>query len=180
MISIFKVYSAFIILLLSTVLYSQKVSRFQINGELFKISGKWEAKGQLKESGQFQLINKKEKMSLLISVRKPEKFEFYNQELNERELLEKFYKWDYDYWGSSNGILSEVNEIKRNEQGKYIIWKLIIKNSPHNDNKDKTSYSLHAVRNNNLISMNLAEGFDKEEKLNESEFVELLEKTYSN
>lgn len=173
-----KTLTSLIFILLSTFSFAQKVSPFQINGELFEIPGKWEFETQLKESGQFHLSNKKEKLSLLISVRKPEKFEFFQAGLSEIELLNKFYKWEYDYWSSSNGIQTEISETKRNDEKKYIIWKLTLKNMLQNNNKDQTSYLLYAVKNNNLISINLTNNTDKKKLFTESESIELLEKVY--
>ncbi|MBO9692142.1 hypothetical protein [Chryseobacterium sp.] len=173
-----KLFSILILSLASTFSFAQKKTPFQINGELFEVPGKWEYKDQLKQSGQFRLSNKDEKISLLISVRKPEKFEFYKEGLTEKELLNAFYKWEYDYWASSTGVKAEVSEVKRNEEKNYIIWKIIIKNMPQNDNKDRTSYLLYAVRNNNLISFNLTNNTDKKTPLTEAESVELLEQSY--
>jgi len=174
----FNLFSILILLLVSTFSFAQKKTPFQINGELFEVPGKWEYRNQLKQSGQFHLTNKTEKISLSISVRKPEKFEFYKEGLTEKELLNAFYKWEYDYWASSNGVKAEVSEVKRNEEKNYIIWKIIIKNAPQNDHKDQTSYLLYAVRNNNLISLNLTNNTDKKEPLTETESVELLEQIY--
>ena len=167
-----------ILILISSFAFAQKKSSFQINGELFEISGKWEYRTQLKESGQFHLTNKSEKLSLLISVRKPENFEFYQEGLTEKELLDKFYKWDYDYWASSNGVKTEVSEIKRDEENNYIIWKLTLKDMPQNNNKDHTSYLLYAIRNNKLIAINLTNDTDKKKPLTETESIDLLEKIY--
>ncbi len=83
-----KLFSIFILFLASTFSFAQKKTPFQINGELFEVPGKWEYKNQLKQSGQFHLINKDEKISLLISVRKPEKFEFYKEGLTEKRITE--------------------------------------------------------------------------------------------
>lgn len=173
-----KLFSIFVLFLISSSSFAQKKTPFQINGELFEVPGKWEYKDRLKQSGQFRLSNKDEKISLLISVRKPEKFEFYKEGLTEKELLNAYYKWEYDYWTSSAGVKTEVSEVKRNEEKNYIIWKIIIKNMPQNDNKDRTSYLLYAVRNNNLISFNLTNNTDKKTPLTEAESVELLEQSY--
>lgn len=172
-----KLFSILILFLISFSSFAQKKTPFQINGELFEVPGKWEYKNQLKNSGQFHLTNKNEKINLLISVRKPEKFEFYKEGLSEEELLEKFYKWEYDYWATSNGIKAEVAEIKRDKEKNYIVWKIILKNS-QDSNKDKTSYLLYAVRNNNLISLNLTNNTDKRPPLTETEAIALLEQTF--
>nr|WP_315026335.1 hypothetical protein [uncultured Chryseobacterium sp.] len=173
-----KLLSIFLLFLISTSSFAQKKTPFQINGELFEVPGKWEYKDQLKQSGQFRLSNKNEKINLLISVRKPEKFEFYKEGLTEKELLNAFYKWEYDYWSSPNGVKADVSEVKRNEEKNYIIWKIIIKGMPQNDHKDQTLYLLYAVRNNNLISLNLTNNTDKKNPLTETESIELLEQTY--
>lgn len=173
-----KYFSILALFLISTFSFAQKKTPFQINGELFEFPGKWEYKDQLKQSGQFRLSNKEEKINLLVSVRKPEKFEFYKAGLTEKELLNAFYKWEYDYWASSTGVKAEVSEVKRNEDKNYIIWKIIVRNMPQNDHKDQTSYLLYAVRNNNLISFNLTNNTDKKIPLTEAESVELLEKIY--
>ena len=173
-----KYFSILALFLISTFSFAQKKTPFQINGELFEFPGKWEYKDQLKQSGQFRLSNKEEKINLLVSVRKPEKFEFYKAGLTEKELLNVFYKWEYDYWASPTGVKAEVSEVKRSEDKNYIIWKIIVRNMPQNDHKDQTSYLLYAVRNNNLISFNLTNNTDKKIPLTEAESVELLEKIY--
>ena len=173
----FKIFSV-LIFLISVFSFAQKVSPFQINGELFEIPGKWEFKAQLKESGQFHLSNKKEKLSLLISVRNPEKFEFYQEGLSENDLLNKFYNWESDYWKSSNGIETEVSEIKRNDEKKYIIWKLNLKNMPQNNNQDQITYLLYGLQNNKLIAINLTNNTDRKILLTESESIIFLEKIY--
>lgn len=169
----FKLFSIIILSLISFSSFAQKKTPFQINGELFEIPGKWEYRNHLKNSGQFHLTDKNEKINLLISVRKPEKFEFYKEGLSEEELLNQFYTWESDYWKSPNGVKAEISEIKQNKEKKYIIWKIIL-----NDNKDQTSYLLYAVRNNNLISLSLNNNTDKKEPLAEAECTELLEKIY--
>ncbi|MGE8554784.1 MAG: hypothetical protein ACN6OB_12760 [Chryseobacterium jejuense] len=174
----FNLFSIFILFLVSSSSFAQKKTPFQINGELFEVPGKWEYKNQLKQSGQFHLSNKDEKINLLISVRKPEKFEFYKEGLTEKELLNAFYKWEYDYWISPNEVKTEVSEIKRNEENNYIIWKIIFKNRSEYDNKDLISYLLYAVRNNNLISLTLTNNTDKKNPLTETESIERLEQTY--
>lgn len=72
----FKLFSILLFLLVSIPSFAQKKTPFQINGELFEVPGKWEYRTQLKESGQFHLTNKSEKISMRISVRKPENSNF--------------------------------------------------------------------------------------------------------
>ncbi|MDN3691310.1 hypothetical protein QWZ06_03055 [Chryseobacterium tructae] len=174
----FKLCSILLLFLISASSFAQKKTPFQINGELFEFPGKWEYKDQLKHSGQFYLSNKAEKIILSVSVRKPEKFEFYKEGLTEKELLNAFYKWEYDYWASSNGVKADVSEVKRNEEKNYIIWKITLKDKPQNDHKNLTSYLLYAVRNNKLISFNLTNNIEKKNPLTETESIELLEQIY--
>ena len=79
---------------------------------------------------------------MLISVRKSEYFEFYEKDLTEKQLLDKFYKWEYNHWADSTGLKREVSEIKVNQEKNYIVWKLIIKDFFYeNENyKSLTSY----------------------------------------
>ncbi|MFD0836431.1 hypothetical protein ACFQ0I_11675 [Mariniflexile aquimaris] len=112
----------------------------------------------------------------MISVRKSEYFEFYQEDLSEQELLDKFYKWEYAYWSTPNVRKTEVSETKRNDEKKYIIWKINIKNMLENDNNDKISYLLYTVKNNKLISLNLSNNRDRKNQLTEIESIELLEK----
>jgi hypothetical protein len=66
----FKLFSIIILSLISFSSFAQKKTPFQINGELFEIPGKWEYRNHLKNSGQFHLTNKNEKINLLISSKK--------------------------------------------------------------------------------------------------------------
>ncbi len=167
----------FVFLFNTLSLFSQKKEFYHINDELFELKGKWEIKGQIKSSGQYHLTNKKENLSLLISVRKSEYFEFYEKDLTEKQLLDKFYKWEYDHWADSTGLKREVSEIKVNQEKNYIVWKLIIKNFfyENENNKSLTSYFLYHVRNKNLISISLS---SRKEEFSENDAVEYLEKIY--
>ena len=167
-----------LLILISTISHAQKASLFVINEESFEIPGNWKFIGHIEESGQFHLTNKKEKLNLMISVRKSEYFEFYQENLSEKELLDKFYKWEYDYWSSPNARKTEVSETKRNEEKNYIIWKINIKNMPENDNNDKISYLLYTVKNNKLISLNLSNNRGRKNQLTEIESIEHLEKIH--
>lgn len=176
----FKLGLTLIMVLYSALTFAQKTTNFLINEELFELPGKWTTIGLLKNSGQYHIANKKEEISLLISVRKPEKFEFYTEGLSEYDLLNRYYRWEYDYWNSPSGLKSEVSEIIRSEEKKYIIWKIVLKNSPENNNNDKLSFLLYAVRNNKLLSVSLSAGIARKNELTESEATEYLKKIYIN
>lgn len=139
------------LLIILTILFfsigkSQKITPIQVNGEYFELPGKWEYQNQIKESGQFQLTNKKEKLNLLLSVRKTELFDFYDENLNEAELLHLFYKWDYDHWNSEEGIDANASEIKNQLAQNYMIWKISINELSLIDNESHTSYLLYAIK----------------------------------
>lgn len=165
----------FFTLFISVSSFTQNKSFYLINDELFKLKGDWEIEGQLESSGQYVLRNKKERLNLLISVRKPEYFKFYEKDLTEKQLLDRFYKWEYDHWADSTGLKSEVSEIKANTYKNYIVWKLTVKDIPDTDNESLTSYILYAVRNNRLISISIS---SRKEEFTESYAVKYLEKLY--
>ena len=168
-------FSLLLCLFISVATFAQKKSKYQINGELFELPGKWEFRNQIKESGQFHLVNKKDSSSLLISVRKPENFEFYRDGISDKELLNKFYQWESDYWSSSDGLQAEVSEILRDQREKYIIWKILIKNIESN-NKDKISYLLYTVHHNKLIGITFSANSDRKISLTNEEAVAFLKK----
>ncbi|MGG7035461.1 MAG: hypothetical protein ACI7YS_09750 [Flavobacterium sp.] len=148
-----KIKSIFLLLaiLFSSLSFSQSKTPFLINDELFELPGKWEVKNFLKNSAQYHLYNKKKKLNVLISVRKPSIFEFYKDTLSQKQFLEKFYKWETDYWASENGLKAEVKDIKHNESDDFIIWRLTVKNVEANNGEDIISNILYFMRNKKLI-----------------------------
>ena len=106
-------------------LYSQKGERFAINGILVNFPQEVEYKSTLKNSGQFHFVDKDE-TNILVSVRDSKNMEFYNENFNEIEMLEAFYKWDFDYW-KDNSMNAKVSEIEKNLEKKYILWKIELK-----------------------------------------------------
>jgi len=162
-------------ILFSGCAYSQSATPVQINGELFELPGKWKFVTQLEESGQYHFSNKKKDLGIMISVRNASNFDFFDKSLSDQELVEKFYKWDADYWSEGYGVKAEISEIKRNPNPYYIIWKLIAKNAL-DDNTDVTNYFLYSYRNNNLISISLLDNNKK--NMAEKEIIEFLEKIY--
>ena len=157
----------------SNLSFSQ--SKFLINGEPFELPGKWETKGLIKESGQYHLYNKKRKLNLLISVRKAQNFEFHNDSLSPRQLLEKWYKWEFDHWSGQD---VEITRINADETKNYILWRLNLKKL-EGYNKAIVSTILYFVKNEKLIGINLNDGSDKNH-MSENEMIKFLEDLYKN
>lgn len=164
------------LLLIFAFSFSFSQSMFLINDEPFLLQGKWEYRSQLKESGQYHLENEKKKLDVLISVRKREIFDFYDESLSERELVDKFYKWEKDYWQQENGLNAEVFEIKKDTENNFIIWQLVIDDKSVSSKRD-SNYFLFSYRNKKLISISLNQKNDKK-LMTENEVIKFLEEIY--
>ena len=164
------------LLIINSFLYSNlsfSQSKFLINGEPFELSGKWETKGLNKKSGQYHLYNKKKKLNLLISVRKAKNFEFFNDSLSSRQLLEKWYKWEFDHWSGED---VEIKRIKLDESINYILWSLNLKKL-EGYSKGIFSTILYFVKNENLIGITLNDGSEKNH-MTEDEIIKFMEDLY--
>ncbi|RXR17684.1 hypothetical protein EQG63_09340 [Flavobacterium amnicola] len=160
----------FTLLIIPNSLFSQTKTPFLINDELFELPGKWEMLGKVEKSGQYGFNNKKNKLTLLISVRKTEKFEFYSKDLSELDFLNKFYTWESEHWLKDDKKI-EVEKIELNETEKYIIWRLKI------IDQNIESFILSGVRNSRLIGISLSDNNKKEPK-SRSEKTEFLKDLY--
>ena len=169
----FKDFYAGLLFLLTYSTFGQSISPFQINDILFELPGKWEVQGQLKSSGQYHLFSKKQKLSLLISVRKQENFEFYNDSLDNKQTLESFYQWESEYWSAQNGRKAEVEKIFHHLEDNYIIWKLTVKNLEENNSEDVSSILLYTVKDKKLISIGISDN-NKKNPRTQDELIKLL------
>ena len=160
----------FFILIFSNLSFGQKKTPYLINNELFELPGKWEHIGKIENSAQWGFASKKSKFTLLINVRKPENFEFYNKELSEFDFLNKFYIWETEFWGKDDNNI-EIEKIEINEQEKYIIWRLKI------IDKNIESFIFSGIRNNKLIGLSLSDNNKKEPKTT-NEKIEFLKNLY--
>ena len=160
----------FTIFIFSNLSFGQSISPFLINNELFELPGKWKHIGKIENSAQWGFDNKKLKLTLLINVRKPENFEFYNKELSEFDFLNKFYIWETEFWGKDDQNI-EIEKFEINEQEKYIIWRLKIVE------KNIDSYIFSGIRNNKLIGISLSDNNKKEPK-SRNEKIEFLKNIY--
>lgn len=160
----------FTIFLFSNLSFGQSKSPFLINNELFELPGKWKHIGKIENSAQWAFANKKSHLTLLINVRKPENFEFYNKDLSEFEFLTKFYLWETEFWGKDDKNV-EIEKIETNEQEKYIIWRLKI------IDKNIESFIFSGIRNNKLIGLSLSEN-NKEKPKTRTEKIEFLKNIY--
>lgn len=160
----------FSIFIISNLSFGQSISPFLINKELFELPGKWEYIGKIENSAQWSFANEKLKLQLLINVRKPENFEFFNKDLSEFEFLNKFYLWETEFWGKDDQNV-EIEKIETNEQEKYIIWRLKILD------KNIESFIFSGVRNDKLIGISLSDNNKKKPK-SRTEKIELLKEIY--
>jgi hypothetical protein len=146
-------------------LYSQKGERFAINGILVNFPQEVEYKSTLKNSGQFHFVDKDE-TNILVSVRDSKNMEFYNENFNEIEMLEAFYKWDFDYW-KDNSMNAKVSEIEKNLEKKYILWKIEL--------KEGNSIFLFGIKDFKVISISTNNNHLKDEQQ-----IQLLKGIYQN
>ena len=160
----------FAIFIFSNLSFGQSKSPFLINNELFELPGKWKHIGKIENSAQWGFSNDKLKLTLLINVRKPENFEFYNIEQSEFEFLNNFYVWETEFWGKDDQNV-EIEKIETNEQEKFIIWRLKIVD------KNTESFIFSGIRNNKLIGISMSDNNKKEPK-SRTEKIEFLKKIY--
>ena len=167
-------YIVFAFIINSTGCFGQEKQIFLINEVLFEIPGEWEARGQLVESGQHHLHNKKSQINLMISARDRKKFDF-DKKIKGYELVETFYNWEKDYWTSDNGRKANVEILKKDSTEKYIIWQLnteVITND--NEIKSISSIFLYTIKKDKLISINYFEDNSKQVKLSTQEIMDYL------
>ena len=161
----------YILLFLTTIslnVYSQKVSIVKIDSIEFKLPGEnCDFVGKNPDAGQFSFQDKKNKIAISLSARDKTKFEFYNADLSDLELVYAFYKWDADYWKSSKEY--EVSEIKKDDAKKYIIWKV--------KSNEIENYFLSGIKSNYLIALSIPQ---LKQKLEQEKQIELLENTFLN
>lgn len=160
----------FAIFIISNLSFGQSKSPFLINNELFELPGKWKHFGKIENSAQWAFANEKLKLQLLINVRKPENFEFYNKDLSEFEFLNKFYLWETEFWGKDDQNV-EIEKIETNELEKYIIWRLKIVD------KNIESFIFSGIRNDKLIGISLSDNNKKKPK-SRTEKIEFLKEIY--
>ena len=159
----------YLILFFTTIclnVYSQNVSVVKIDSIEFKLPGEsWELVNKNPNAGQFFFQDKKNKISISLSARDKTKFEFYNANLTDLELVHAFYKWDADYWKSNKEY--EVSEIKKDDANKYIIWKI--------KSTKVENLFLSGIKNNYLIGLSIPQ---QKQKLDQDKQIELLENTF--
>ena len=73
-------------------------------------------------SGAF-LFHDKQNSNIQVSVRPSQNMEFYKEGLSKTELLEAFYKWDFDFW-KGNTINAKVTEISKKLSEGYVLWSI--------------------------------------------------------
>ncbi|ROI04720.1 hypothetical protein EGI16_08640 [Chryseobacterium sp. G0240] len=146
-----------LILIISQFIFAQSGYRFSINEVLIKFPKEVELRDLNKVSGQYFFVSK-DKSNIQVSVRNASKMEFYNSVFTKTELLDAFYKWDFDYW-KTNSVGAEVKEISKNLEKDQIIWEVTLK-------EGKTIF-LFGILEDKLISISINNAdLSDEEKIN--------------
>lgn len=159
-----KKFILFILLFCLHFLLAQKGDKFSINGLVVNFPQKVEYKSTIKNSGQFHFVDE-EKTNILVSIRDSNKMEFYNEKFDEAEMLDAFYKWDFDYW-KSNSVNAKVSEIEKNPEKKYILWKVQL--------EGYASIFLFGIIDNKVISIST-----NNDKISDEDQIKFLQEIYN-
>ena len=76
--------------------------------------------------------------------------EFYKEGLSQNELLEAFYKWDFDFW-KSNTINAKVTEISKKLSEGYVLWSIELDYESQKINQ----IILSGVKENNVVFISI-------------------------
>lgn len=156
---------------ISVLGFSQKNTFAVLNDFMIELPGKW-IHTKDNSGSQFGFENKKLGGFFTVSIREAKKIEFYKSEFSnysEFELLNEFFKWDFDYW--KENPRNEVYELNKNEGNKTIIWKAM----PQQVVKSSFNYRLDGIQNGYIISISYIN-----EKMDEQQKIDLLKNIYSN
>lgn len=137
------------LLFVSQIVFAQKGDKFLINEYLITFPKKVKLVSVDKNSGAFAFTDKKNSI-FQVSVRSGDKMEFYNSDFNQTELLEAFYRWEFDHW-KANSIGAEVTEIRKEIEQSFILWKIKLKYKE----KDVETIFLYGVKENKVISISI-------------------------
>ena len=100
-------------------------------------------------SGAF-LFHDKQNSNIQVSVRPSQNMEFYKEGLSQTELLEAFYKWDFDFW-KSNTINAKVTEISKKLSEGYVLWSIELDYESQKINQ----IILSGVKENNVVFISI-------------------------
>ena len=160
----------FLFFIYSNVSFGQSRSVNIINEEMFILPKKWKLTGKLEKYGQFIFKNEKQKLAILINVRDPKNFELYDKEDSEVEFLNKFYKWEIDFF-VENYPSVKYEKIETNENEKFIIWKIKV----FEDDIENTIIT--GIRNGKLIGVSMFD-YNEEKPKTLIEKIEFIKKIY--
>jgi hypothetical protein len=140
-----------------------------INGVRFELLGSWEHINSNEESGQYGFLERESNINIAISVRKPEKMEFYKSELKGFDLIQAFYKWDSEYWAKDTNY--KVSKMSEDRLNYFIVWSIKI---PQGEN-----IFLFGLKSDKIINISLNRSSGKK-KMNDAEAINFLKNIYLN
>ncbi len=156
-----------IIVLLSLIFaqfaFSQKADKFVINDYLVTFPKVVEVKNLNKVSGQYHFVDNK-KSNIQVSIRNASIMEFYNPNFDKTQLLEAYYKWDFDYW-KENSIGAEIKEISKKIDENYILWEIV--------HKEFSTVFLFGFIDEKIVSISI-----NNEKISQSDKIKYLVNLY--
>ncbi|REC46406.1 hypothetical protein [Chryseobacterium pennipullorum] len=147
----------------SQFIFAQSGNRFAINDVLIKFPKEVELRDLNKVAGQYFFVDKA-KSNIQVSVKNADKMEFYNAAFTKTELLDAFYRWDFDYW-KTNSIGGEVKEISKDLDKNQILWEVTLK-------EGKTIF-LFGILEDKLISISIHNA-----RLSDEEQINFVTKVY--
>jgi len=140
----------FLLLFLNSFAWAQEGNKFSINNDYlvqFPESVKYIRTDE--NSGAF-LFHDKQNSNIQVSVRPSQNMEFYKEGLSQTELLEAFYKWDFDFW-KSNTINAKVTEISKKLSEGYVLWSIELDYESQKINQ----IILSGVKENNVVFISI-------------------------
>lgn len=148
--------------------FSQQNTTVLLNNFSIELPGKWKRTKDFRGS-QFGFENKDLGGMLSFSIREAKKIDFFKPEFNnltDFQILEKYYRWEFDYWNEDPK--NKVSEVLKNENDKLFIWKILPQSKESSFN-----YKLDGIQKGFIISLIYVN-----EKLDETKKVDLLKEIY--
>ena len=140
----------FLLLFFNSFVWAQEGNKFLINNDYlvqFPESVKYIRTDE--NSGAF-LFHDKQNSNIQVSVRPSQNMEFYKEGLSQTELLEAFYKWDFDFW-KGNTINAKVTEISKKLSEGYVLWSIELDYESQKINQ----IILSGVKENNVVFISI-------------------------
>lgn len=139
----------------SQFIFGQNNKFFVINDFLITFPKPVELKNLNKESGQYLFKDGKNGI-IQVSVKNASKMEFYKPDLNKTQILEAYYKWEFDYW-KSNSVEADIKEISKNLAEDYILWEVTL--------KERNTIFLFGAIEDKIVSLSINNNLSKDQKV---------------